>query len=272
MLKALLTNIRALAGNHSLSAHSEPFFDKKWGKNAAFLKKSDKAIYETIHDDERDHHAQIHDQILVLYKTQLSDSRNRFLSRIASDSKGFIEEQKQIRIREKQEETLCTSSMAAMMEHVFEVLKSYSYELNNALGFGPLHVAATNPQQVTEVVKFNKLRQAEETVTFYRARLSTGSHSLVLRGDKNGIQFFVIPVERVMGLSKQESNFAPAIKICTRMVAGTVIWQTDGGAPLSSQRLEVLCMNLFQRLIEDTKEQVRNEQNEQSAKMELAAV
>ncbi len=262
MLKALLTNIRAIAGNHTVNASKEPYFDKKWGNNAGFKKTVDKAGYEVVGDD-TEGQALINDQILVMYKTKLSESRGRFLSRMTSDSLGFIEEQKAQRKRQKQEELLCNSSMTAMMDHIFEVIKSYSYELNNALGFGPLHVAATNPQAVTEIVKFNKLRQAEETLTYYRARLSTNSHSLVMRGDKNGLQFYVIPVERAIGLSRQEVNFLPAFKICTRLVNGTVVWETDGGAPLTSSRLEVICMNLFQRLIEDTKAQVVRDQQPQ---------
>ncbi|MBX9571156.1 MAG: hypothetical protein K2X77_19825 [Candidatus Obscuribacterales bacterium] len=262
MLRALLTNIRAIAGNHTVNATKEPFFDKKWGNNAGFKKNIDKASYEILCDDS-EHQALINDQILVMYKTKLSDSRSRFLSRMASDSLDFIEDQKNQRRRQKQEELLCNSSMTAMIDHVYEVIKAYSYELNNALGFGPLHVAATNPQTVTEIVKFNKLRQAEETLSYYRARLSTNSHSLVMRGDKNGIQFYVIPVARVIGLSKQEEKFLPAFKICTRLVNGTVIWETDGGAPLTSSRLEVICMNLFQRLIDDTKAQVVRDQQSQ---------
>lgn len=269
MLKALLTNIRAIAGNHTVNATKEPFFDKKWGNNAGFKKNIDKAAYETLGDDEGQ--ALIHDQILVMYKAKLSDGRSQFLSRMTSDSLDFIEDQKQQRRKQQQEEMLCTTSMTSMMDHIYEVIKAYSYELNNALGFGPLHVAATNPQTVTEIVKFNKMRQAEETATYYRARLSTNSHSLVMRGDKNGVQFYVIPVERVIGLSKQEEKFLPAFKICAKLIDGAVIWETDGGAPLTSSRLEVICMNLFQRLIEDTKAQVVRDQQPETCQREAAS-
>lgn len=269
MLRALLTNIRALAGNRPVIASKEPFFDKKWGSNAALKKNVDRAPYENV-GDEAEHQSVINDQILVMYKTQLSDSRSRFLSRIANDSLSFIEEQERQRAFKKQQETLCTNSMTAMVDHIFEVVKSYSYELNNALGYGPLHVAATNPQTVTEIIKFNKLRQAEETITYYRARLSTNSHSLVLRGDKNGIQFFLIPVARVIGLSKQEEYFAPTFKICTKMEGSSVEWETEGGASLTSRRLEVICMNLFQKLIEETKNQVVCEQNKTEEAEKLA--
>ena len=271
MLQALLTNIRAIAGNRSVSATKEGYFDKKWGKNAGFKKNIEKGSYEIFQVDDQQPKTQVSDQILVLYKTPLSDSRNRFLSRMANDSIDFIEEQKEHRLREKIEEQLCVTSMAAMMEHVFEVIKSYSYELNNALGFGPLHVAVTSPSSVTEVIKFNKLRQAEQSVTFYRARLSTGSHSLVLRGDKDGIQFYVIPSAHALGLSKNESNFNPTISIRTRMVGGTVVWQTEGGASLTSSRLEVVCMNLFQQLIEDTKSQLRREQQGKTSQEQTVA-
>ena len=102
MLKALLTNIRAIAGNHTVNATKEPYFDKKWGNNAGFKKTVDKADYEVVGDDTKGQEL-INDQILVMYKTKLSESRGRFLSRITSDSLGFIEEQKAQRKRQRQE-------------------------------------------------------------------------------------------------------------------------------------------------------------------------
>ena len=259
MLRALLTNIQALTKTPKTAGKAvtrELHFDKKWGENAAYKKNSEKPAYESV-DHTQDQAAEIYEQILVMYKTtprsKASSERGDFLSKMAVDSMDFIQEQRQALAQVKQEEQLCHESMAAMVEHIFEILKAYSYELNNALGFGPLHVAATNPQAVTEVVKFNTLRQAEETVTYTRARLSTPSFSLVLRGDKRGIYFFIIPVERAIGLSQQECHFLPVAKLAARFVDNQVVWETDNGRSLTPSMVELICMNLFQRLIEETK-------------------
>lgn len=264
MLNALFSNIRVLAKTSSpkRTVSKEPYFDKKWGNQSAFEKNVDKSDYSV---DTQDQAAQIYDQILVMFKaTKTSDvDRTSFLNKLTKDSRDFIEEQKYRLLRERQEEELCQNSMAVMIEHIFEILKSYAYELNNALGYGHLHLAATNPQTVTEVVKFNSLRQPEETITYYRARLSTTLFSLVLRGDKRGIQFFVIPVARALGLSKQECQFAPVMQLALRMDNGVPSWGTEIGTPVTEGMVELFCMNLFQQLIEETKAAVRRQEEEE---------
>lgn len=258
MLRALITNIQAIAKT-SKQKHitKEPYFDKQWGSGAAFCKSVSREDYNIA--GASDTAAEIYEQILVMYKTtKIEPSRNSFLNKLAFDSKEFLQEQRERLERAQKEEELCHASMAAMVEHIFEILKSYAYELNNTLGYGPLHVAATNPQKVTEIVKFNSLRQAEETITYYRARLSTPYFSLVLRGDKKGIQFFLMPVSRAIGLSAQESHFLPIAKLTTHVSAGDVTWCSDERM-LTASLVELICMNVFQRLIEQTKEQVRQD-------------
>lgn len=273
MLHALLHNIQAIAKNSKKTHISkEPFFDRQWGDNAAFKKTVDKANYV---QEVPDGTSQINEQILVLYKakpkTRASEERGEFLNQMATDSMHFIKEQRNKMEKAHREETLCQDSMAAMMEHVYEILKAYSYELNSALGYGPLHVAGTSPQPVTEVVKFNKLRQAEETVTFYRARLSTPSFSLVLRGDKKGIQFYIIPVERALGLSQQEKYFHTIAKLNTKLVGNHVFWELEDGKSLTPSMVEYTCMELFQKLIDETKVQVRKENHNNEEDSEFVA-
>lgn len=274
MLKALLTNIQVLAKCKAAkkSVCKEPYFNSKWGDQAAFKKNIDRSSFEF---DTQKQEAEIHDRILVMYKTApkkaaAETERMSFLNKLTGDSLEFIQERKNRLAKVKQEEDLCQNSMAAMTEHIFEILKSYSFELNNALGFGPLHVAATNPQTVTEVVKFNSLRQPEETISYYRARLSTPAFSLVLRGDKRGIQFFLIPVERALGLSKQECHFLPIMRLSTRIKDGSVNWETDCGKALTPSMVELICMDLFHRLIEESKKAVQSE-NTDSAVEEVSA-
>lgn len=264
MLRALLTNIQTIAKrNKPINPSKSPFFDQQWGKNAGFLKNTDRMDYHNTVVTERDHAAQIHDRILVMHKSPMNEERGQFLDRIARDSMSFLEIQRARRAKAALEETLCHSSMAAMMEQLFEILKAYAYEFNNAVGFSTLHMAATNPQSVTEVTKFDKMRNPLETITHQRARLSTSRYSLVLRGDKSGIEFYLIPVARAMGLSKQESNYKPVYSIRTVLTGNIVHWETHDEKPLTDFHVESMCMELFHTLVELTKEQVRIELAEQ---------
>jgi hypothetical protein len=135
--------------------------------------------------------------------------------------------------------------------------------LNNAVAFSPLHMAATNPKVVTEVVKYDKLRNPIETVTLNRARLSTSRFSLIVRGDKRGIEFFVIPVSRAIGLSKQEAHYKPSAAFKTLLEGQRVYWETTEGKPLNSYHVEMVCMEMFHLLVEHTKAQVLAEEAEE---------
>jgi hypothetical protein len=176
---------------------------------------------------------------------------------MTAESTEFVQEQRAKIAQEKYEEQLCHNAMTKLLEQIFELLKLYSIELNTCLGNGSLYVASTHPQTVNEILKFNQLRQAEQTVSFHRARLSTNSHSLVLRGDKMGIQFFIIPVAKAIGLSKQESHFLPTAKLAAHIEADKVIWFTDNGQRLTPKTVESICMSLFEQLIETSKEDMR---------------
>lgn len=260
MLRALLTNIQTIAQrNKPINPSKSPFFDQKWGKNAGFLKNTDRARYKTFEVTEQDHAAQIHDRILVMHKTPINTERGEFLSRIADESRSFLAMQRAMREQAALEDTICQTSMTTMMDHLFEIFKAYAYELNNAVGFSQLHMAATNPQSVTEVTKFDKMRNPLETVTHQRARLSTSRFSLVLKGDKKGIEFFIIPVDKALGLSRQEVNYGAIFAIQVRLEKANAYWETHEGKPLTSFHVESICMELFHTLVEATKAQVRKE-------------
>lgn len=114
-----------------------------------------------------------------------------------------------------------------------------------------------------EITKFDKLRNPLESITLHRARLSTSRYSLVLRGDQNGIEFYLIPVSRAIGLSKQELNYSPVAAFKTRLEKNEVVWESSDDKPLGVYHVETTCMELFLALVERTKTQVREEEAEE---------
>ena len=258
MMRALLTNIQAFAKiRPTKHIWKEPYFDKKWGRDAAFKKTVDKEIYAS---NAGDYGTGIQEQILVRLKTpHVSRKENLFLSKMINESAQFVQEQVEKESAEKHDELLRNSSVVAMVEHFFEILKLYSIELNSCLGSGLLHLASTNPQTVTEIVRFNQLRQAEETISYHRARLSTSSYSLVLRGDRNGILFFIIPVARAMGLSKQECHFLPVMRLSLQVENGKVVWLTENGTLFVPKMCEPICISLFELLIKTSRDEIQQQ-------------
>ena len=265
MLRALLSNIKAIAKhNRPVNPSKSPFFDQTWGKAAGFTKNSDRADYATVTLKDKGSAAQIHDQILVMHKTPSNFQRRQFLNLITYDSVGFLSEQRAAREKAALAERLCRASVASMIEHVFEILRAYAYQLNDAVGYSPLHLAATNPQSVTEVTKYDKMRNPLETITHYRARLSSSRYSLVLRGDEKGVEFYLLPVSCALGLSKQELNYTPVFTLRASLRQDQVLWESADKTRITDSQVESICMDMFHCLIEQTKEQIRAEESEVS--------
>lgn len=251
MLTALLTNIKEIAKTSKPTYFTkDTFFDKKWGRNTAFQKTLDKSGYEHEDTDE-DQESQLRDEILVRLKSK--GGGGCFVSGIASESIAFLDSLKNRKDSKAKQQRLCNQSMNELLALIFELLKSYAYDYNHAVGYGPLHIAITDPQTVTEVLRFDRQRNPLESVTYYRARLSTASHSLVLRGQDDGIVFFILPVARALGLTKQEAHYEPATLLRIKAENNLVHWETKIGTPLTPSSVEAICMAVFQWLIEETK-------------------
>lgn len=256
MLTALLTNIKEIAKtNKPIHFTKDKYFDKKWGRNTAFQKTLDRSNYD-LEDSEDKQETQIRDEIIVRLKSK--GSSNTFVSNIANESISFLKKLNSRRDAAAKQQSVCNQSMTELMALMFELLKSYSYDYNNAVGYGPLHIAITHPQTVTEVLRFDRQRNPLESVTYFRARLSTSSHSLVLRGQDDGIVFFILPVARALGLTKQETNYEPATLLRIKAEDSRVHWETKLGTPLTPSQVESICMALFQWLIEETKSHIES--------------
>lgn len=258
MLTALLANIRNVA-KHQLngkpSSAKSTYFDRNWGKELAFRRSIGKAVYDILLPEEKNIH-QLNEGVLVRFRTPIQDDRSDFVVTLATESREFLDEKAAGKVRTVEQRKALTESMAVLVERLFELLKAYGLQLNNELGFGPFHLSATNPQFVTEVIKFNKLRQAEETATYYRARLSTSRASLVIRGDFQGIAVYFLPVERAIGLSGQESIFQPFLRVRGHCQEGSIAWITESGWALQAEDVEKLARELFRELVRRTTEQI----------------
>lgn len=249
-LTALITNIKEIAKT-SKPVHytKDTYFDKKWGRNTAFQKSLDRSDYELEEDEDQE--TQIRDEIINRLKAK--GTGGSFVNSIAKDSIAFLSRLRSRQDMAAKQQMLCNQSMTELLTLMFELIKSYSYDYNNAVGYGPLHIAITHPQTVTEVLRYDRQRNPLESVTYFRARISTSSHSLVLRGQEDGIVFFILPVARALGLTKQETNYEPATLLRINAKDNMVHWETKLGTPLTPSQVESICMALFQWLIEETK-------------------
>lgn len=96
-----------------------------------------------------------------------------------------------------------------------------------------------------------------DTIVSIRARVSTSFFSLVMQGDKNKIQFFLMPVEEIMGLSSLGSLRLPIAQFVAHLTEGEeVLWQLEGqgeAREMTRELLEETCIKFLKELIDATK-------------------
>lgn len=255
MLTNLITNIQKITRDGK-----ESYFGKRWGAEAGLQKSIDRDDYTFDDISKASPTKQLREQILSSYQQTPDAERQRFVERLTNESLSFLAKRKGMRLQHMQTMALYNESMSILVSRIFDRLESYSMELNAYLGCTDMQTVLTRPAHVREVTRYSKARQPMETVTYFRARIASPSWSLVVRGRENKIEFFLLPVERVMGLSKSEALFDP---ICTIQASEInemqkVCWELDE-RPLTALREQEVSMELFMWLLDVTRKQLEDE-------------
>ena len=191
------------------------------------------------------------EQIIVNSQTEMDMAGSDWMSKLKAESAQFLQE-KTAPAPLTQRETIYKKGIEILIDKIFGLLQHFMYEFNKVAAGTDLHVSGTISGDVTEVTRYNKFREAEETQTYFRARFSTRLYSLVLRGKDESIDIFLLPVNRTMALSKSENEYRPLSTIQVKITEEGMMWRLAEGYP-SVDSLEGLCMWLFRELIQKTK-------------------
>jgi hypothetical protein len=198
------------------------------------------------------------EQTLISYKVGASNvGRAGFIEKITKDAMDFLADHRGERYKAIREEIAYNQAMVALIERLFDSLRLYCFQFNRSLGWPELHVTSTKPEFVTEVLRYNRLREPTESYSYYRARLSTRHVSLMMRGHRHKIEFFLLPPDKVIALSRTEANYEPISLLEASLTGDLVTWVLDG-RELTEAGYEVLCMHLFEKLIEKSREELKN--------------
>jgi hypothetical protein len=253
MLTNLITNIQKITGQGK-----ESHFGKRWGVATGFQKQFSREDYKFDDVAQTAPTRQLRDQILTAYQNQPKEESRLFVNRLRDESLSFLAQRRGVRMQQMQRLARLNESMTIVVRRVFDVLECFALELNCYVGCTELQTALTRPQHVREVTRFSKSRQPLEIVAFFRARLASPSWSLVIRGRDDRIEFFLIPVGKVMGLSKSEASYEPVAVLAAQIKDDQVDWSLDN-KPFSSDIEQELCMALFSKLIDATKQQLESD-------------
>lgn len=250
MLTSLISNLQKMTKDGK-----ESYFGKRWGAETGFRKNVNRKDFMFEDIGQASPSQQLNDVILTRYQQTPDTDRTSFVEKITQDSLDYLAKRQGMRVQQLRQAALVHESMTCVIGRIFARIEAYSLELNAYLGCTDLHTVVTRPSHVREVTRYSKTRHPIDSITFYRARIGTHAWSLVMRGREGHIEFYLLPVERVMGLSKTEALYEPIATIDAEVVTEleTVDWLHDE-RPLSSVREEQLCMELFAKLISATKE------------------
>jgi len=197
--------------------------------------------------------AALSQQILVYHESQTADTGNDWMYKLKEDSMQYLAEKRGVHLQQIYRESIYKKGIETLIDKIYGLLQRFTFEFNQIAGGTELHVSGTISGDVTEVTRYNRMREAEETKTYFRARVSTSNYSLVMRGREDCIDFYLIPVNKVMALSKSEIDYKPLASIQVKISEAGMMWRMAEGTP-SIDSLDELCMWLFSSLIQATKD------------------
>jgi hypothetical protein len=140
--------------------------------------------------------------------------------------------------------------MSNVLQGMFDILISCSIEFNTNIGFSELFIASTEPEMVTFTTPNSK-------TTSLRARFSTTQFSLVMHGFKDQINFCIVPVEELIGMTSFAYGRSAFIHLTARIEEDGVVWYL-GEEMISEEVAERLCLEAMQRLVEQTCDVLQN--------------
>jgi hypothetical protein len=143
----------------------------------------------------------------------------------------------------------------AVVDRIYSILEVYALELNKVSRARDLFISATEPSHLNEVLEFDRARQPLKSLAVYRARFSTNRLSLVVRGLGNLVEFFLLPGDRVMGLSRAEAEVNALMVFQSEQAMAGPAWFVEA-KPLTADRLERYSLLALEHLLDKTREEV----------------
>ena len=215
------------------------------------------AVIDTKTQGEVNSHMVLSEQFLSGVSVDRSDKVLSWMDQLKSDSERFILARRDDLVEDEMKAGMYRTAVSHLVDKIFQDLRWFAYEYNKVAHGTPLQISSSILGEVTEVVRVNSKREAEETATFFRARLSNRRHSLVLRGRGSRIDCYIVPVSQVMAMSILEAGYAPFASISIKLGQSGLAWKlvdTD----FCPSSIEELCMWLFGEFVENTRRELED--------------
>lgn len=249
---ALFEQHAALPPMPSFEETFQPLLNQSWEQNFAPLAAEPVEVQSISILNGGDYQSRLSQTIIGKYTESIAPVRREFLDNLTRESQEFLAGQARRTTAEMP--TTVASQMMSIVDKIFTILDPYLLELNGSFRATDLSVTSTPPATVTESLD-ESFRRPAIKVSSYRARVSTSRLSLVVRGKEGRIDFFILPVNQVIGLSKTEDMHLPLMTFNAEARHGELYWEVEG-KELTADRLERFTLHAFEHLIELTREEI----------------
>ncbi len=239
----------------------EPFMQRAWGKVNILSRQRDRQIYKDLRGANFELQNSHNKKVLNSFNSKTIEHEHAaLLEDLANEALTFLEdEQKQAKQRAK-EVMLKSNAVHAYIGKIVETLSPYAGLVNTAVGHTELYTVLTGPELIVEQIKLPGAHDSFEYRKDYRARFSTRTWSLLFRGVEGRLDIFLLPVDKVMRLTKVESFYKPVARIFAEVEDTKVTWTLDGEEKDTTQRMAFI-LHLFHQMLERTKSQMFRERS-----------
>ncbi|MBA3993244.1 MAG: hypothetical protein C0469_06930 [Cyanobacteria bacterium DS2.3.42] len=245
----------------------EPVMQRAWGKVNILSRQRDRQIYKDLRGSNFELQNSHNKKVLNSFNsTTIEHDHAALLEDLANETLHFLEEEEKQAKQRAKEVMLKSNAIHAYIGKIVETLSPYAGLVNTAVGHTELYTVLTGPEIIVEQIKLPGAHDSFEYRKDYRARFSTRTWSLLFRGVEGRLDIFLLPVDKVMRLTKVESFYKPVARIFAEVQGARVIWTLDGEEKDATQRMAFI-LQLFHQLLDRTKTQMFRERSHVSSEL-----
>lgn len=242
--------------NASGCKEKEPFFQRTWGKVNLLSRDMQRKTYKEYRATNPELQVSHYKAVLSTFnsKSIQHDAADQIQS-LADEAMMFLEEEKNDARRRHHENEIKGNAIHAYIGKIVEALSPYAGIVNMTVGHTEMHTVLTGPEIVSEEIKLPGAHDSFEYRKDYQARFSTRTWSLLFRGTDGRIDIFLMPVDKVMRLTKVETFYRPVAKLYADLRGTRIQWILDG-KELDAEQRSAFFLSLFHQLLDRTKNQM----------------
>lgn len=249
----------------------EPYMQRAWGKVNILSRQRDRQIFKDLRGSNFELQNAHSKKVLNSFNsTTIEHDHAALLEDLANETLQFLQEEEKHAKQRAKEVMLKNNAVHAYIGKIVETLSPYAGLVNTAVGHTELYTVLTGPELIVEQIKLPGAHDYSEYRKDYRARFSTRTWSLLFRGVEGRLDIFLLPVDKVMRLTKVESFYKPVARIFAEVQGSKVIWTLDGEEKDATERMAFI-LQLFHQLLDRTKNQMFKERSHVSSEfLEMA--